>query len=223
VRSEREATGDDRPEAHDDRTARARIRDAALEAFGALGYAGASLRVVAAGAGVSQPLILHHFGSKEGLRTACDEYVAAIIREGKQESVAEGPGIDALAALRRTARSRVALRYLARSLTDGSPGVASLVDELVHDAEGYTEEAVRTGMMRPGSARREVVVVLTLWSLGGLVLHEHVERLLGVDLLGDPEQFGPYMTAAAEVLGGVLTDDVVARIRSQLTTEEHAP
>ena len=37
----------------------------------------ATLRAVAARAGVSAALVLHHFGSKEGLRAACDEHLLA--------------------------------------------------------------------------------------------------------------------------------------------------
>src|SRR5690606_24663932 len=55
--------------------ARARIRDAAIEIFGREGFERARVREVAAAAGVSPGLVLHHFGSKEGLRHACDEHV----------------------------------------------------------------------------------------------------------------------------------------------------
>ena len=51
----------------DDRTTRAVIRDEALALFAAEGPAGVSLRRVAAAAGVAPGLIVHHFGSKEGL------------------------------------------------------------------------------------------------------------------------------------------------------------
>ncbi len=58
----------------EDLTTRARIRDAAVLRFGREGF-GASVRTVAADAGVSPGLVIHHFGSKDGLRAACDEYV----------------------------------------------------------------------------------------------------------------------------------------------------
>ena len=38
------------------------------------------MRAIAEAAGVSPALIIHHFGSKEGLRKACDDYIAAEIR-----------------------------------------------------------------------------------------------------------------------------------------------
>ena len=50
-----------------DLTARARIRDAAIECFARQGFA-VSVRAIAAHAGVSPGLVIHHFGSKAGLR-----------------------------------------------------------------------------------------------------------------------------------------------------------
>ena len=47
------------------------ILDAATTEFGRFGYAGASLSAVAAQAGVSKPLVLSCFGSKDGLYIAC--------------------------------------------------------------------------------------------------------------------------------------------------------
>jgi TetR/AcrR family transcriptional regulator len=58
--------------------ARAQILKAAVALFAERGYEGASLRAVARAAGVSQPLIHHHFGSKQGLWDA----VKASVVEG---------------------------------------------------------------------------------------------------------------------------------------------
>jgi AcrR family transcriptional regulator len=201
------------PPADDDRTARARIRDAAIERFGRDGTAATSLRAIAADAGVSPPLVVHHFGSKEGLRAACDRHVAATIREGKQAAMAAGPQVDALAALRQAERTRPLLRYLARVLVDPSPEVAALVDELVADAVAYLEQGVRTGMLRPTDDPRGRATVLTMWSLGALVLHEHVARLLGADLTADDAGLRAYARPATRILGeGVLAPEVHERI-----------
>ncbi len=48
--------------------------------FGTEGFA-ASVRAVATRAEVSRGLLNHHFGSKDGLRAACDEHVLRVIRE----------------------------------------------------------------------------------------------------------------------------------------------
>src|SRR5690606_12209361 len=69
-----------------DLTTRARIRDAAIARFARDGF-GASLRTIAADAGVSAGLVVHHFGSKDGLRAACDTYVFEAVRDAKTEAV----------------------------------------------------------------------------------------------------------------------------------------
>ena len=72
--------------AHADLTARARLRDAAIECFAARGFA-ESLRAIAARAGVSAGLVRHHFGSKEQLRAECDATVLNRYRSLKTESM----------------------------------------------------------------------------------------------------------------------------------------
>src|SRR5690348_1863963 len=70
----------------DDRTAIARIRDAAIQQFGERGFA-VGLRSIAEAAGVSAGLVIHHFGSKDGLRKACDEFIAEEIRTSKEAAL----------------------------------------------------------------------------------------------------------------------------------------
>jgi AcrR family transcriptional regulator len=203
-----------------DRTARARIRDAAITRFAADGVAATSIRAIAAAAGVSPALVIHHFGSKDGLRAACDEHVAATIRDEKSRAMAAGPGLDPLAALRARRSDPPLLAYLARTLVDGSPLVDALVDTFVDDADAYMAEGVRTGMLRPSAHHRDRAAVLTVWSLGALVLHEHLRRVLGVDLTGPPEGMMRYFLPAAEMFTqGLLTEEAAAALAQALTTE----
>lgn len=65
-----------------DLTARARIRDAALQHFADRGAEATTVRAVAKAAGVTPGLVCHHFGSKRGLWEACDAYVLAYLRDG---------------------------------------------------------------------------------------------------------------------------------------------
>ena len=64
-----------------DLTARATIRNAALALFAERGPDAVSVRQIAAAAQVSPALVLHHFGSKAGLREAVDDHVAGIFSE----------------------------------------------------------------------------------------------------------------------------------------------
>lgn len=186
----------------DDRSTSARIRDAAIICFAEAGVDRTPVRRVAEVAGVSPGLVIHHFGSKDALRVACDRHVAALVRARTTASVRSGANLDPIAALRSGANDPPLLAYLARTLTDGSPHVAALVDELVGDAVGSMSQGESTGMLRPSPQPRERAAVLLLWSLGALVLHEHAQRLLGADLLGPPEGLMAYVAPAVEILGG---------------------
>lgn len=60
---------------------RARILDAALREFSALGLAGARMDQIAAAAGVNKALLYYHFNSKENLYAAAVEMISAKIRD----------------------------------------------------------------------------------------------------------------------------------------------
>lgn len=210
----------------DDRTAKARIRDAAIASVAEIGVDGTTARRVAGIAGVSPGLVIHHFGSMEGLRSACDRYVATTIREFKERAMSDGPTLDVLAALR-DAPNGPLMGYLARVLADDSPVVASLVDDLVGDAEGYIQQGVESGMLRTSDDPRGRAVVLTLWSLGALVLHQHLRRLLGVDLT-DPEILtsptaAAYVAPVYEIYGdGIFDEAFAAQTRAVFADDEGA-
>jgi AcrR family transcriptional regulator len=206
-----------------DRTARARIRDAAITAVAAEGPARITVRKVAAAASVSPALVIHHYGSVEALREECDHYVAAEIRRLKSEAIAEGPALDLLAAIRHGHDQPLA-GYLAAVLTEDSPAVARLVDELVDDAEGYLEQGVAAGIVQPAEAPRARAAVLMLWGLGGLVLHQHLRRLLGVDPtdpgFGASDAARQYLAAVYELYGnGLLTADFAEQTRASMADQ----
>jgi AcrR family transcriptional regulator len=196
----------------DDRTAKARIRDAAIGCFAEHGIGATTARKVATAAGVSPGLVMHHFESMDGLRVACDEYVTVMIRELKAGAMAAGAGFDPLAALRDQESGPPFAKYLARTLIDGSPHVVDLVDELVADAVAYTETGVEMGMLTPSRYPRERAAILTVWSLGALVLHDHLARLIGVDItepLDDPKAASSYVAPVLEIFSGFLSQTTV--------------
>ncbi len=202
------------PDQNPDLTTKARIRDAAVAVIAQHGLADTTTRKIAEAAGVSPGLVIHHFGSMDGLRRACDEYAAARIRELKEDAAAQGAGMDVIGAVRESDVGYL-LPYLAAVLVDDSPAVAELIDDMVADAEEYSERMVETGMLRPTEYPRERAALLVVWSLGSLVLHTHMERLLGVDLT-DPEltsssAFARYALPVYEIYGGgVMTEEFAA-------------
>jgi AcrR family transcriptional regulator len=184
------------------------------------------VRAIAERAGVSPALVIHHFGSKERLRAACDAFVTGFIRERKVEAMAEGPGLDPLSLLRDDDARLPLLAYLARALQDGSPAVAALVDEMVADAEAVLTAGVASGTVRPLDHPRGVAAVLTLWSLGALVLHEHVRRVLGTDLTGPMSTVAlsrGYSVPAMEILThGVIAPGMYERLTASASAQPAA-
>src|SRR5882757_1491295 len=131
-----------------DLTASARIRDAAIDQFAQHGFA-VGLRSIAEAAGVSAALVIHHFGSKEGLRKACDDYVAEEIRTGKSASLQTKDPADWFAEMAETESYPPLMAYLVRSMRTGSERAKMMWQRMIDDAEQYMEEGVRSGLIKP--------------------------------------------------------------------------
>lgn len=211
---------------NDDRTRKARIRDAAIALFAEHGVRDTTVRAVAVAAGLSPGLVIHHFGSKDNLRIECDRYVAGLIRSRKQQGMRAGSGLDPLAALKEQREGPPVLRYLARTLVDGTPEVRQIVDEMVGDAVEYMAEGVVAGSLRPTEYPYERAAVLTIWSLGALVLHEHLERLIGVDIVDPPENptdAAAYVGPLLEIFTKGIVDPEVARRMKAVLVDDQPP
>jgi AcrR family transcriptional regulator len=134
--------------ASDDRTAVARIRDAAIEQWGQHGF-NVGLRSIAEAAGVSAALVIHHFGSKEGLRKACDDYIAEEVRTGKSASFRTKDPADWFAQMAAIESYAPLMAYLVRSMQSGSELAKMLWRKMIADAEQYMEEGVQSGLIKP--------------------------------------------------------------------------
>jgi AcrR family transcriptional regulator len=178
----RMARTDDRP--RQDLTARARIRDAALEQFAEHGFDGATIRGIAEAAGVSPGLVQHHFRSKAALRRACDDAVLELVRRkiaATEDGEITNPSF--LAAMYAAAPPLV--RYFGRAVVDGSPAAATLVDEIVAGTEAFLA-TTWPERFPPGSRRtRDAAAVLVAQSAGTIALHEHVARQMGLEAWKD--------------------------------------
>ena len=131
-----------------DLTARARIRDAAIECFGQQGF-GVSVRAIAEHAKVSAGLVIHHFGSKEKLREACDDHVIQLIRETKTETLTSHDSQTFLHQIAEVEEYAGILAYLVRALHTGGRLLQVLYERTLTDAEEYLAKGVEEGVIRP--------------------------------------------------------------------------
>jgi len=135
-----------------DLTAAARIRDAAIEQFGQHGF-GVGLRTIAEAAGVSAALVIHHYGSKEGLRKACDGHVADEIRDGKSEAMVSNDPANWLGQLAEIESYAPLTAYLVRSLQTGGELAMTMWHRMIENAETYFAEGVQAGTINPVAIR----------------------------------------------------------------------
>ncbi|MCT2583131.1 TetR/AcrR family transcriptional regulator [Actinophytocola gossypii] len=146
-----------------------RIRDAAIARFGQDGF-GAGLRAVAADADVTAGLVVHHFGSKEGLRKACDEHVLAVMREQKTKALTDGTAGMLMAQMAELEHYAPIVLYLMRSLQTGGELAATLIEQMTEDADAYLAAGEAAGVVLPSRDRAARTRYLAYQSAGGMLL-----------------------------------------------------
>ncbi len=167
----------------EDMTTKARIRDAAIERFPRDGLKGTTVRAVAADAGVSPALIMHHFGSKEGLHKACDEYVLRSLTETKVQAMERGDFANAKAIEASYQMLEPAIRYIAWTLTIGGDTAARLFEEAAEDLAIELREGMKRGVVTQVDEVEKQAAVLAAMRLAGLAFHDHLSRAFGVNTL----------------------------------------
>jgi TetR/AcrR family transcriptional regulator, regulator of cefoperazone and chloramphenicol sensitivity len=174
-----------------DPSGKAAIRDAALRLFAESGPDGVTVREIAAAAEVSPALILHHFGSKDGLREAIDAQVAGMFDDmlealGNElsESMTE-PGstslVEALAAGFPPDSPLPA--YLRRLLLTGDQAGHDLFKRWYADTVKVMDELVASGVGRPGANPAVRAALLLSNDLGLILLRPFLEAVTGLDPL----------------------------------------
>ncbi|MGS2810812.1 TetR family transcriptional regulator [Nocardia sp. MW-W600-9] len=160
-----------------DLTTMARIRDTAIDLFGEQGF-GVGVRAIAAAAGVSPGLVNHHFGSKDGLRAACDDRVLELIRDEKLRVIRSQGAAAMLTALAEIEMYAPLVAYMLRSFQAGGSLAESLLEHMVADAQEYMQAAVEAGRLKPSRdpAARARYIVLCHVGATNLYLQMRMQR-----------------------------------------------
>ncbi len=193
----------------DDLTAVARIRDAAIDQVGKHGFT-VGLRAIAQAAGVSAALVIHHFGSKEALLRACDDYIAEEIRQAKSESLRSADPANWLRAMAEIESFAPMVAYLVRSMQSGSDLAKAFWQQMVDNAEQYLEEGVRAGTLKPSRDPKARAKFLGMIGGGGLLLYLHMHEN-PTDLRAVLRDYGEDMMLPALELytNGLMTDSTM--------------
>jgi AcrR family transcriptional regulator len=153
-----------------DLTAAARIRDAAIEQFGEHGF-GVGLRTIAEAAGVSAALVIHHFGSKDGLRKACEDYITETIHGTKSEALQSNDPATWFAKMAEIEEYAPLMAYLVRAMQSGGELANMLWRRMIDNAEEYMEEGVRAGTIKPSRDPKARARYVAMTGGGGFFLY----------------------------------------------------
>lgn len=151
-----------------DLTARARIRDVAIECFAEAGF-DTSFRTIAARAGVSPGLITHHFGSKAALRAECDAEVLGQYHALKTEAIAD-PSTYLLARLKGPDVASTILVYMLRAIHGGGAPARDFMASLLDHVRVVMAESVESGLVRPSRDEEARLRYLTYQTMGAMLV-----------------------------------------------------
>ena len=160
---------------NEDLTAKARIRNAALDLYSKSGPDRISLRAIASEAGVTLGLVQHHYKTKAGLRDAVDQLVVdyfatALAEVPDAEHPADLAGARDEAVRRMLAANPPVLDYVRRAVLDPSGENLHLLDVLVDLTAREVSTLRKSG--RASTRRREStqIVAVLVRQMGEMLL-----------------------------------------------------
>lgn len=166
---------------NDDLTAKARIRNAALDLYAQYGEDRVSLRAIAAEAGVTLGLVQHHFKTKAGLRQAVVELVAeyfwqAVAGVDNQEGPAAAATARREAVQRMLAENPPVLNYIRREafeLEKNEP--IPLLDVLIDNVRREVTELRASGVASTERHESKQAIDVLVRLMGELFLQPLVD------------------------------------------------
>jgi len=164
---------------------RARIVDAALEAFGTRGYEATSLDALAADLGIAKQSVLYWFATKDALLDAVVAQAAASLVEAIDAALARAPDDDpvevVMRAVFRVAVRRPALLGMVREVSRLGPDVADRLAAgmrpLLDRAVAFCEERMAVGAMRRADPR--LLVLFVQATIVGVATEREAQRAVG--------------------------------------------
>jgi len=171
-----------------DLTGLALIRESAMRLTAERGWAAVSIRDIAANAGVSSSLVVHHFGTKARLREAVDarvtEVFARLLEQLGDTEVRDGEFMSLAAAFHEQVGSDGAvLAYLRRLLIDGGPAASALFGSMYAATVAGLADLESAGVLRPTVDAAARAAFLLINDLAVVLLRDEVARVLGMDPL----------------------------------------
>lgn len=167
---------------NEDLTAKARIRNAALDLYAQYGEDRISLRDIASAAGVTLGLVQHHFKTKAGVRDAVDQLVVDYFAHALAQVPAEGSARH-VAAARDEAVARMlrdnppVVNYVRRAVLDPSEDRLHLLDALIELTRREITALRGSGMASTKRPESTQILGVLIRQMGELLLQPMVDAV----------------------------------------------
>lgn len=198
------------PRVRDPEAVRIAVLDAALDLFARHGFADTSLREISRRSGVSHPLILHHFGSKEELYSAVKRRVVeGYAQRFPAAARATDRPINLRAEMKRiltyVGENELALKLCARTRVDGDHQVWPGEPDLLNLIQQRIEVAQRRELIRNDLDAQQLSVMIL-----GIVFFWLDNRKHFAQRFGKPTNNEAYLNTAVKMIEEGLTPRVAA-------------
>lgn len=161
----------------------------AMAMFAERGFDGVTVRDISTEADVSVGLINHHFGSKEGLREAVDQYFLSqfeeVLIDDRPSSEFATRGLDAVEEWTENWIGRhigdwdISKAYMRRALLEGSDWGQGLFERFYQVVRTGVDRMDAEGRLREDVDRLWLPLLIMYLELGTLLLEPYVEKILG--------------------------------------------
>lgn len=186
---------------NEDLTAKARIRNAALDLYAQHGESRVSLRAVAAEAGVAVGLVQHHFKTKANLREAVDQLVVDYFAHAIAEVPVEGTISQITAARDESVRRMLeenppVVNYVRRALLEQSDDHPHLLDVLIDLTRREVATLRKSGRASTAKLESTQIINVLARQMGALLLAPLVDAVW--DRVGSADGNKPHLRVTVE-------------------------
>jgi len=166
----------------EDLTAKARIRNAAMDLYAEHGEDRTSMRAIAAAAGVTVGLLVHHFGTKDRLRDAVEQLVVDYFAQAIAQVPVTGTPAEIGAARDAAVQEMLAanpavVNYLRRAVLDPTRREGRLLERLTELAHQEVTQLRATGYASTARSESSQVISVMVRQLGHLFLQPMIDAM----------------------------------------------
>jgi AcrR family transcriptional regulator len=169
------------------RERRQAVLESACRVFSASSYRGATTAEIARAAGITEPILYRHFGSKRDLYLACLEESWRNLREVAEKAIVESPatclGAIADAFMTRQAKIRLIDLWIQALSESDDPVISEALRAQVREVHDFVAGAIRQGQVE-GVVNAERDPAAEAWIFVAAGLLATIDHRLG-NLLGD--------------------------------------